>query len=314
MDKVKRIISRPSLLAALTAVVFLAGAVALLAAEKAEHGYLGVSVRGLDRGELEKAGVMYGVRVETVETDGPAAKAGIQKNDIILKANGEKVRNSQVLVDIITELAPGAEVKVSLWRDGKSQEVKAALGKREPKDKSIREVKEKKHAFGSGAFLGIHLQELNQDLAPYFAVKAGDGVLILNVEKDTPAEKAGLKAGDVIVKMGEKTVQQAADIHEALAELKKGDKVTLSVIRRGKKESIQAEPDFDRSRRVIRIYRGGPGRDALWLEEPGLNIELPSPPDLPDLEVEMDRVRRELDRVKVEVDRKIKKYSASCWI
>jgi membrane-associated protease RseP (regulator of RpoE activity) len=176
------------------------------------------------------------------------------------------------------------------------------------------EVRKMKYALGSGAFLGIHLLELNPDLASYFAVNAGDGVLVMGVEKDTPAEKAGVKSGDVIVQMGDKAVQNAADIHGALAGLKKGDKVTLTVMRHGKKETIQVEPDFDRPRRVIRIYRGGPGRDAMWLEEPGLDIEMPPPPDLPDLKVEMDRVHRELDRVKVEVDRKIKKISASYWI
>ena len=67
------------------------------------------------------------------------------------------------------------------------------------------------HIFRSGGYLGIVLQELNADLAPYFSVKAGEGVLIVRVEKDTPAEKAGLKAGDVIVQMGEKTVKDADD-------------------------------------------------------------------------------------------------------
>ncbi len=314
MDKVKRICRRRPTLAALAAVLLLAGALALLAAEKAERGYLGMSVRGPGRAELEKAGVMYGVRVEAVEKDGPADKAGIKEDDIILKANGEKVRNSQVLVDIISELAPGVEVKVSLHRDGKAQEVKAVLGKREPKEKIVREMQKKKYVFGSGAFLGIRLLELDSDLAPYFSVKADEGVLIMSVEKDTPAAKAGLKAGDVIVKMGEKEVQAPTDIHEALAGLKKGDKITVSVIRHGKKETIQVEPDFDRHGRSFRIYRNGPGRKAVWLENPDLEIELPTLPDLPELKVEMDRVHRELDRVKIDIDKELKEIRENFWI
>ena len=314
MDKVKRICGGRPTLAVLAAVLLMAGTLVLLAAEKAERGYLGVSVRSLDRAELEKSGVMFGVHVAGVEKNGPADTAGIKENDIIQKANGEKVRSAQVLVDIISELAPGAEVKIGLWRDGQAQEVKAALGKREQREKIFREVQKKKYAFGSGAFLGILLQELNPDLAPYFSVKANEGVLVMKVEKDTPAEKAGLKAGDVIVKMGEKTVQGSADIHNALAELKKGDKVTLSVIRHGKKETVQAEPDFDPQRRVFRIYRSGPGHDDVWLEKPDLEFEMPALPDLPDLKVEMDRVHRELDRVKIDIDKELNKIHENDWI
>ena len=85
------------------------GTFTLLAAEKPEHGYLGVSVQSLDSAEREKLGVKNGVEVITVEKESAAAKAGIKEDDIIQLVNGEKIRDPQDLVDIIGELAPGAE-------------------------------------------------------------------------------------------------------------------------------------------------------------------------------------------------------------
>ena len=314
MDKAKKVSASRRTLWAAVAVMVIAGAAVMLAAEKAGPGYLGVSVRSLDRAELEKTGVMFGVQVAAVEKDGPAAKAGIKENDIIQTVNGEKVRSAQVLVDIIAEQAPGAEVKIGLWRDGKAQNVKAALGQRQQREKVVREVRKMKYVFGSGAYLGIMLQELNADLAAYFSVQANEGVLIMSVEKDTPAEKAGLKAGDVIVQMGEKTVRAAADVHEALAALKKGDRVAIAVIRHGKKETVQAEPDFDRPQRIIRVYRDGHDRSDTQLDSPDLEIDVPPLPEMPDLEEEMERVHKELDRVKIEINKKIETISENFWI
>ena len=275
MEKFKKLNGSWQAFLAVAVIMVLAGTLALLAAEKQEHGYLGVSVQSLGSAEREKLGVKNGVEVVAVEKESAAAKAGIKEDDIIQLVNGEKIRDTQDLVDSIAELAPGAAVKIGLWRDGKALEVTATLGKSERNKNFVWESKKLPQIFPSGGYLGIILQELNPDLAPYFSVKTGEGVLIVRVEKETPAEKAGLKAGDVIVQMGKKTVNDVDAVHEVLADLKKGDTVAITVIRHGKKETVKAEPEFNRHKRIIRIFQGGNDMDSEHLEIPDLDIHVP---------------------------------------
>lgn len=314
MDKFKESIgSRQAILAA-AVVMLLAGILALHAAEKPERALLGVTVRSLDGTEREKLGIQIGVEVAAVEKDGAAAKAGIKEGDIIQWVNGEKIRDAGDLVAIIGELAPGATATIGLWRDGKTLDVAPVLGQREPRGKFVVKNKERTHVFGSGGYLGIVLQELNSDLAPYFNVKAGEGVLIMRVEKDTPAEKAGLKAGDVIVRMGDRAVANAKAVHEALADLKKGENVAIAIVRRGKKETVKAEPDFDRHPRIFRIYRGGHDLGSEPLEIPDLEIEVPPLPDMPQFEEELRHVHENMDRVKIEINKHIDHIREGFWI
>lgn len=321
MDKLKKL--NGSVKAALTValVLALAGTLALLAAEKSERGFLGVSVQRLDSAQREKLNVTHGVLVVGVEKESAAAKAGIQEDDVILSVNGEKVREPQSLTDIIRELTPGSAVKIGLWRDGKALEVKAILGKVErPKRFTWHGVKAPK-VIRSKAFLGVSLLEMDADLAAYFSAKAGAGVLITAVEKDTPAAKAGLKSGDVIVEMAGKPIKESKDIHEALAALKKGDSVAITVVRHGKKQTLKAEPDFDRHERVFRIFSSGDDIEFEHQELPELDIRIPEihmqppcPPDVPDVDEITDRVHKHLDKVLIKVDDRLKKINENSWI
>jgi len=314
MDSSKKSIGPRQVILAAAVVMVLAGIFALQAAEKSERGYLGVTVQGLDSAQREKLAISNGVEVVSVDKESAAAKAGIKEDDIIRLVNGEKVRDTGDLLAIIGELAPGAAVKIGLWRDGKSMDVTASLGKRERREWFPRDGKKGPLHISSGGYLGVVLQELNADLAPYFSVKAGSGVLVLRVEKDTPAEKAGLKAGDVIVQMGEKTVTDAGAVQDALAGLKKGDSIAIAVVRRGKKETVKAEPDFDRHKRVIRIYRSGHGLGREELDIPELDIDIPPLPELPDFEEQLRHVHEKMDQVKVKLDKRLEQFGENFWI
>ena len=321
MDKFKKLNGSWRAFLAVAVVMVLAGTLVLLAAEKQERGYLGVSVQRLRNAEREKIGVKNGVEVIAVAKESAAAKAGIKEDDVIQLVNGEKIRNAQDLVDIIAEMAPGAAVKIGLWRDGKVLEVTASLGKREQTKDFVWKSKKMPRLFRSGGYLGIVLQELNPDLAPYFSVKTGEGVLIVRVENETPAEKAGLKAGDVIVQMGERTIKDADAVHEVLADLKKGEAVAITVIRHGKKEKVKAEAEFNRHKRIIRIFRGDKDMDNecleindLDIEIPEMDIELPQLPDMPHIDETLHRVHEKLDQVKVKIEKRLDKISENSWI
>jgi C-terminal processing protease CtpA/Prc len=321
MEIVKKFLRSRQAVLAVAVVMVLAGTLALLAAEKQESGYLGVSVQSLGSAGREKAGVKNGVEVVSVEKESAAAKAGIGEDDIIQLVNGEKVRDPQDLVEIIGELAPGAVAKIGLWRDGKALELTATLGKREADKDAVWKKEKMPWAFGPSAYLGIVMQEPDADLAPYFSVKVGEGVLIVRVEKGSPAEKAGLKSGDVIVQMGEKPIKDAASVHDAMADLKKGDGVAVTVVRHGNRETLKAEPEFNRHKRIIRIFRGGRdlGNERLEIPEmdidaPEMEIEVPPLPDLSHIEEAMHRVHEGLDRVKVKIEKHLENIGEDFWI
>lgn len=285
--------------------LFLTGALVLLAAEKSaadkgERGFLGVSVRSLDDDELREMGVKHGVRVEAVEKDSAAAKAGILEDDVILAVDGEKVRSPLALTEIVRELAPGTAVKIGLRRQGKEQEVQAVLGKLEKSGHFVWKKAPMLKHFSSAPYLGVSIMDADEDLSSYFAVKSGEGVLVSGVVKDSAAAKAGMRSGDVIVAMGDKAVKKTGDIHEALAGLKKGDGVAITVVRHGKRETLKAVPDYDRQRRIIRIFKGGKDMEIEHLELPEMDIEIPEidfdMPEPPDADVIVGHVRQELER------------------
>ena len=312
-------------------VLLLTGTLVLLAAEKTaaekdDRGFLGVSVRSLDEEELDELGVKHGLRVADIEKESAAAKAGIVKGDVIQSLNSEKIRNPQALSEIVRELPPGSAVKIGLWRGGKALEVKAILGKYERPQRVHWSVKPLDKLLHSRPYLGVNIMDLDEgDLASYFAVKAGEGVLITSVEKETPAAKAGLKPGDVIVQVGGKAVKESGDIHEALAELKKGDSVDVTVVRRGQRETVKAIPAFQRQPRVLRFFGGDKDMDIEHLEIPELDIkiphmviEVPEPPDVPEIKSlireKLDHVHEKLDSAKVRIEKRLKRIGENYWI
>jgi serine protease Do len=319
MDKFKRFNGTVKATAIVALTLVLTGALVLLAAEKAERGFLGVSVQRLGDDEREKIGVSYGVLA--VEKESAAEKAGVQKGDVIQAVNGEKIRDPQALADVVREMAPGSAAKIGLWRGGKALEVKAVLGKLEsPRHFSWHSAPLTK-VIRSKAYLGVNLLELDAGLAAYFSVKAGEGVLITRVEKDTPAEKAGLRSGDVIVQMAAKAVKESDDIHEALAALKKGDSLEITVVRHGKKVTLKAEPDFSRRERILRFFSGDKDIEIEHLELPELDIEIPefdidvpAPPAPPGHEEILRKVQEKMDNVKIKIDKRLKRFGENYWI
>jgi C-terminal processing protease CtpA/Prc len=140
---------------------------------------------------------------------------------------------------------PDKTVKVKILRDGEEREIEVTL--------EARKTASSPRAFaynwgGDGrnlmAFgrprLGVHVQELNSDLAPYFKVEEKGGVLVLEVTKDSPAEKAGLKAGDVITKIDGEKITDADDLISTLRDYEEGDEATIEYVRQGKTATVQA--------------------------------------------------------------------------
>jgi S1-C subfamily serine protease len=118
-------------------------------------------------------------------------------------------------------------------------------------------------------WLGVHLDSLNEQLGSYFGVKDGAGVLVTEVVDDSPAAKAGLLAGDVIVKAGDADTASPDALHEAMGDTKPGDAMSLTVLRKGARKTITAKlgemPADAVGAREFRIEGGEPGEMKLMM-------------------------------------------------
>jgi predicted metalloprotease with PDZ domain len=217
------------------------------AVEKTQKSWLGVSVQELTPSlrDAMKVGNRPGLLITNVVQSSPADDANLREEDVLLSFDGKTVEKADDFVRLVRNTPPDKTVKVKILRDGEEREIEVTL--------EARKTASSPRAFtdnwgGDGrnlmAFgrprLGVHVQELNSDLAPYFKVEEKGGVLVLEVTKDSPAEKAGLKAGDVITKIDGEKITDADDLISTLRDYEEGDEATIEYVRQGKTATVQA--------------------------------------------------------------------------
>jgi serine protease Do len=236
---------------------------------------LGVMVDDLNPDELKTLGdAPGGVRIEEVDQDGPAAKAGLREGDIVIDVDGERVRSARQFSRLIQETPAGRSVALRIVRDGQRQSISVtpearafglgwdsdrierdfgrSLRELEPR---LREIEPRLREFrynGPMDFnfdlvpgwssprsrLGVQLEELSPQLAEYFGAKSG-GVLVSSINSGSPAEKAGLKAGDVITSINGDAVRDSEDVIDELRAVE-GQDVTIGILREKKESSVKA--------------------------------------------------------------------------
>jgi len=255
---------------------------------------LGVEIRDVETADVSKLKLagQAGVIIEGVTKDSAAARAGLKIGDCIVQFDGEAVRSAQQFTRLVSETSPGKTVKVGVMRDGKRLDVEGTLSKAEAgalssltvRENALRDVEREiarvapqvrefrlqrppamsgDNAFrlnvepllmtlGSRGRLGVTLQELTPELATYFNVK--DGVLVSAVRADSPAAKAGIKAGDVITGVNDKAI---GSVDELTAQLRgKDGEVSLGVTRDKKAMTLKATLEKTDTIRVRRTIKG----------------------------------------------------------
>lgn len=235
---------------------------------KTGSSYLGIGVAEIDseRAKALSLKEVHGVEVKSVDRDSPAAKAGLKESDVVLEYNGQRIEGSEQFVRLVRETPVDRQVKLLVWRNGGTQTLTATIGHRLehfslragdgddgdftveippmppmppmpeiPAMPEIAPLPDLPRAFGSvrSGMLGIDCESLGSQLAGFFGVK--EGVLVRAVTKDSPAEKAGMRAGDVIVKVDGQAV---TGIHEitSLVRAARNKRTFPVVVVRDKKE------------------------------------------------------------------------------
>ena len=259
-----------------------------MAAALAGGPYLGVGIVEVNDNRATELGMqgVYGVELSSVQKDSPADQGGLEKGDILLRYADEKVIGVEHFVRLVRETPAGREVELLVLRAGSQIDVTVTIGTRKKErsrffvceggesDCEVRlpsfnwrfprldiEIPRPRITVHS-RYLGAELESIDGQLADYFGVD--EGVLVRAVEANTPGERAGLRAGDVIVSVDGKAAGSSGDVRNAIRSEPADKEIPIEIMRRRSKQTLTMEPRRPPSHeaeeteaRPVRNRRGG---------------------------------------------------------
>lgn len=289
--------------------------------DESGSSYLGVDTRDVTSDRLGVLNLKEekGVEVTMVDQDAPAGKAGIKEHDVILSLNGTEVESVEQLRRMIREVPPGRVVTLGLSRNGQPLTVKVQLADRKksfsysysgpdgdsetfrippiPPIPPIPDMPLSIVVVHSSQRSGLLLENLTPQLGDYFGTKNGEGVLVRSVEKGTPAEKAGFRAGDVIVKVNGERISDASDFSRTL-QSRKDSNVNVGILREKKEQTLTlALPNRHRSQLDQESF------DAPEIDAETRREILQAQDEIARARPEMEMAAREIQRMKPEMER-----------
>jgi serine protease Do len=223
--------------------------------------YLGVATQDVspERAKSLKLPEVSGVEITKLDPTSPAAAAGIKMGDVVMQYNAQRVENGEQFARMVRETPPGREVKLQIYRDGAPQIAVAKIvlhpamtidgqlvpiqPRPQPLQGLVQDVPLNRMSWGIGA-LGAELESLEGQLADSFGAKDG-GVLVRSVVRGSAAERAGLKAGDVITRVGDAKVTTPTDVSGRIR-AGRGQSATLTLLRDHREMSLTIALDGSR--------------------------------------------------------------------
>jgi len=305
------------------------------------RSYLGVDIQDVtaDRVAALKLKEERGVEVTMVDQDAPAGKAGIKEHDVITEFNGATVESEEQLRRMIREIPPGRTVTLGISRDGNPMKISVQLGDRGKIMSENRKVMvapmpriqiprvempnftwQLDGATYSSA-LRAHFENPGKQLCEFFGVKDGDCVLVRSVEKGGAAEKAGLRAGDVVIRADNEKVANRGDIRRALDNHRDGGKLSLAILRDKHEQTVAIDlpkrGGSGDSWRIIDLDEGHFLLDEMndLIDLDGLEPATRKVKEMAALQMrdEAKRFRREMERMKPEFEKTLRE-SQSEWL
>jgi len=245
---------------------------------KVERGWLGIAIDLDEKGRIE---------ITEVDPETPADLAKLREGDVLLRIDDRPITSGEVLTSEVRRRRPGQDVTLKIERDGKETNIKVKLGEM-PAFEARRELElrfpglfpdaparmappatpgrpsgpgtpapstpAERRAFSwsyeKRTFIGVYCDDLSRELAEHFGVKEGRGIMVSRLAEKSPAEKAGVKVGDVIVRVDGKRVETRDALIDLIQDRKKGDKIKVELLRDKKSLTLEVEVDEEE--------RGGP--------------------------------------------------------
>jgi serine protease Do len=219
-----------------------------------------------------------GVEITRVQEDSPAAETGLKKGDVVLKYNNQRVEGTEQFVRLVRETPVGRTVELVIGREGATQTLTATIGKRKghtiriapshferlkEQVEVLRELRmpdiPKPYMSWRSSQLGVFVESIEGQLAGYFGVKKG--VLVRSVMKDSAAEKAGIKAGDLILEVDGEKVDTPREVSRAVRSARSKETFPVTMMRNRKEMSLSVTLEQDsgegKSRRQYKRIRDG---------------------------------------------------------
>jgi serine protease Do len=214
--------------------------------------YLGVAFRDVDveRAKTLKLPEQGGVEITFLAPNSPASDAGMKAGDVVAQYNGQRVEDGEQFARLVRDTPAGREVKLQIYRNGVSQTLVAKLVLHpatmiqgqlvplQPPPPGFRsilpDVPINRMSWESGA-LGAELESVEGQIADYFGVK--EGVLVRSVMRGSAADRAGLKAGDVITRVGDAKIAAPVDVSGRIR-AGRGQSVSLGLLRDHREMSV----------------------------------------------------------------------------
>lgn len=264
--------------------------------------YLGVDLRDVtaERVSALKLKEERGAEITMVDQDAPAGKAGLKEHDVILAVNSQRVESVEQLRRMIKEMPAGRTITLDISRDGQPMSLKATLADRrklmgkmwkhpEPPISPMppippmaavpaipaMDIPNIEVNIRSYSNTGLVIESLTPQLGEFFGVQNGEGVLVRSVEKGSAAEKAGMKAGDVIIRVDKDRITDRGDWRSAMR--RRTGKVTLGIVRDRREQSV-----------TITIPEPSKHDNSFHFELPDLDLE--------GLQREMEVLRPEIEK------------------
>ncbi|MEP6922125.1 MAG: PDZ domain-containing protein [bacterium] len=289
--------------------------------------FLGVYAEDINSENMGRYGMREarGTGITDVVKDSPAEKAGLRKDDVILRFDGETVTSARKLTRLVSEVAPDHRVSLTISRGGSEQEVAVTIAKRKDSSDAMNKLQGLHGklrgleglqglpglegmeefgtpgarvwkweggepngdgfmlAFGNNRRIGVSTTTLTKQLADYFGVADGKGVLVTAVTEDGAAAKAGVKAGDVITSLDGEKIEDAGDLARAINKKKEGD-VTLTIVRNKNQKTITLTPK-QITPRVVQPGAAAPQASGRNIIIPGITL-----PTIPEMNISVPRI------------------------
>jgi serine protease Do len=215
---------------------------------KITRGVIGVQVQDVPLSTLADFGLKErkGALVSQVNSGGPASKAGMEPGDIIIEYNGKPVQRRDQLVSMVVSTKPGTAVPVKVLRDRQEKSLTITIDELDLEneaDRNARRETDDPDVEASSGF-GLELRPLTSDMARRLRVPSGtEGVLVSDVEIGSPAQRAGISRGDVILQVNRRAVSSPQEASRALNQVPSGGTAFLLILTNGQQRFVTVRKD-----------------------------------------------------------------------